>query len=138
EAWKLALDDAGLGTDAVDHLIVAGTHDRAVAAVTKKLGLPAEKVADRLAGTVGNVGTAQPLLLLTATLESLAGDASAAGKTIALVTLADGVDVLVLRTTDALAAYAPARPVARQLAAAGPISYGKFLAWRGFLPVEPP
>jgi uncharacterized OB-fold protein len=57
---------------------------------------------------------------------------------IALVVLADGADVVMLRTTDALAPYVPARPVADQVAAGAPITYGKALAWRGVLPVEPP
>jgi hydroxymethylglutaryl-CoA synthase len=30
------------------------------------------------------------------------------------------------------------RPVAEQVANGRPVSYGKFLAWRGLLPVEPP
>ncbi|NUS57123.1 MAG: hydroxymethylglutaryl-CoA synthase, partial [Streptomycetaceae bacterium] len=42
------------------------------------------------------------------------------------------------RTTEALAAHAPSRPVAAQVAGGAPIAYGKFLAWRGTLQVEPP
>jgi uncharacterized OB-fold protein len=63
------------------------------------------------------------------------------GQTLALVVLADGADVLVLRATDALAAGRRRpndRPVADQIDSGGPVPYGKALAWRGFLPVEPP
>ena len=42
------------------------------------------------------------------------------------------------RATDAVAAYAPSRPVVEQLEAGAPIAYGKFLAWRGMLRPEPP
>jgi hydroxymethylglutaryl-CoA synthase len=44
----------------------------------------------------------------------------------------------VLRTTEALPSYRPGRPVAAQVAAGGPVSYGRYLHWRGLLPVEPP
>jgi uncharacterized OB-fold protein len=55
-----------------------------------------------------------------------------------LLTLADGADAIVLKTTPALADYSPTRPVAEQIGAGAPIPYGKFLTWRGMLPVEPP
>jgi hydroxymethylglutaryl-CoA synthase len=133
EALKLALDAAGIEADAVDHLIVAGLHDRAAAAVARASGVPPERIADRLAGTVGNPGAAQPALLLAAALE-----AASPGQTVVLLSLADGADAVVLRTTKALASYRPARPVKAQVATGGPVSYGRYLHWRGMLAVEPP
>jgi uncharacterized OB-fold protein len=65
-------------------------------------------------------------------------DEAQPGQVVALVVLADGADVVVLRTTEALASRRPARTVADQVAAGGPIAYGTYLAWRGYLPVEPP
>ena len=50
---------------------------------------------------------------------------------IALVVLADGADVMLFRTTDAIASYTPARTVAAQIDGASDITYGKFLSWRG-------
>jgi uncharacterized OB-fold protein len=60
------------------------------------------------------------------------------GVVIALVSLADGADVLIFRTTPAIGAWRSARTVAAQVSGGAPISYGKFLAWTGVLPVEPP
>jgi 3-hydroxy-3-methylglutaryl CoA synthase len=139
EALKLALGAAGIGADAVDHLIVTGLHERAVAAVARKSGVPAERVADRLARTVGNPGAAQPALLLAATLEKVALEKTRTrpGQWIAALSLADGADAVVLRTTEALAGYQPYRPVHAQVAAGGPVTYGRYLHWRGFLNVEP-
>ena len=57
---------------------------------------------------------------------------------IAVVSLADGCDVTIFRTTTAIAAARPAPPVAAQLASAGRLTYATFLTWRGFLPREPP
>jgi hydroxymethylglutaryl-CoA synthase len=133
EAFKLALGAAGIAADAVDHLAVAGLHERAAAAVQRGSGVAAERITGRLASTVGNPGAAQPGLLLAAALES-----ARPGQHIVLVSLADGADAVVLRTTEALASYRPWRPVAAQAAAGGALSYGRYLHWRGMLPVEPP
>jgi 3-hydroxy-3-methylglutaryl CoA synthase len=133
EALKLALGAAGITADAVDHLVVAGLHDRAAGAVQRASGVAAGRITDRLAASVGNPGAAQPALLLSAALE-----AARPGQTVVLLCLADGADAVVLRTTDALDSYQPSQPVAVQVAAGGPVAYGRYLHWRGFLPVEPP
>lgn len=133
QAWSAALTDTGLALDDIDSLVVVGTHARAVARNVRKLGVDPDKIGDDLTGTVGNTGTAHPLLVLAAAVE-----AAAPGQTIAVMALADGVDVLVVRTTEALASYAPAKPVAAQLAGGAPIDYAKFLSWRGMVAVEPP
>jgi 3-hydroxy-3-methylglutaryl CoA synthase len=133
EALKAALGQAGVEADTVDALVVAGLHDRACASVVKKSGVAADRVIDRLSSTIGNPGAAQPLLLLASALER-----AEPGQTIVLLTLSDGADAVVLRTTDAIASYRPARPVADQIAAGAPVDYGRYLAWRGMLPVEPP
>lgn len=134
-AWDDALKDAGLVADQVDRVAVAGTHGRANAALAKKLGV-GERLVPDLAGAVGNTGAAHPAVLLTAALEQ-----ATPGQVLALVVLADGADVLLFRTTEAIASWsdrAGARPVADQAAAGAPIDYGTYLRWRGLLPVEPP
>jgi 3-hydroxy-3-methylglutaryl CoA synthase/uncharacterized OB-fold protein len=138
EALKLALGDAGLDPADVSTLIVAGLHGRAARTVAARSGVPAERAADRLDALVGNVGAAQPALLLVAALEAAAAGRAGPGQIIAAVTLSDGADVAVFRTTGALSRLEPARPVAAQVAAGAPVSYGTYLAWRGMLPVEPP
>jgi 3-hydroxy-3-methylglutaryl CoA synthase/uncharacterized OB-fold protein len=133
DAWQDALTTAGVHAEDVDRVVVAGLHERAVTAVGRKLGVSAERLADRLTDTIGNPGAAQPGLLLAAALET-----AVPGQLIAQVSLSDGADVVLWRTTDAIAAYHPTRTVAQQAATGRPISYGKALAWRGVLPVEPP
>ncbi len=89
--------------------------------------------------SVGQSGTAHPLLVLAA-------DARVDGRRgrprrarwSSLLHLADGADAVVLRTTEALAGWRPARPVADQVAGGAPITYAKFLSWRGQLQPEPP
>lgn len=135
QAWNGALKAAGILPDGVTTLIVCGSHTRAVRAAGRKLGTaPHTKLADALDGTVGNPGTAQAGLLVAHTLEQ-----AEPGQVIALVSLADGADVLVFRTTEAIATWRPARTVAGQLSAGdASLPYTKFLSWRGVLPVEPP
>ncbi len=133
EAWQRALDATGLTVDDIDRLAVAGTHGRAVARNAKKLGVSDERRIDDLSNTVGNTGTAHPLLVLAAAIE-----AASPGETIAVMTLADGVEVIIVRTTDAIASYEPVAPITDQIADGGAVSYAKFLSWRGMVAVEPP
>lgn len=133
EAWESALKGADLAAEQIDHLVVTGMHDRAVAATVKKLGVPAERVVDTLGSTVGNTGAAHPFLLLAAALES-----AAPGEIIAMLVLADGADAVLLRTTEAIASWTSGGPsVLEQIASGAEVSYGRYLAWRGLLPVEP-
>jgi 3-hydroxy-3-methylglutaryl CoA synthase len=133
EALKIALGYAGIGADDVDALVVAGLHERACASAAKASGVAPEKIVDRLADSIGNPGAAQPLVLLIHALES-----ARPGQTIVLLVLSDGADATVLRTTDAIASYKPSRPVKAQVTAGAPVTYGRYLSWRGVLPVEPP
>ncbi len=133
QAWNAALKAAYLTPDGVDRLIVTGAHARAVRAVTSRLGVAKEAVADDRAASIGYSGAAHAGLVLAGTLEQ-----AAPGDVIALVSLADGADVLVLRGTDALTSYSPARTVAAQVDGGAELPYGKFLSWRGTVTLEPP
>lgn len=132
-AWGAALADAGLDATQVDRVAIVSTHARAVRAVTKKLGTAPDAVVDDLTSTVGMTGAAHPGLLLTAMVEE-----ARPGQVLALVVLADGADVLLFRTTEALVDAPPVRPVTHQVAGGAPIAYGTFLRWRGLLTAEPP
>lgn len=133
QAWNAALKATALAPESVDRLVVTGLHARAVRASIRRLGVDASRVVDDLGAVVGNTGTAQPGLLIASALEQ-----ANPGEVIALVVLADGVDVLIFRATDALTAYDHTSPVADQIAAAADLSYGKFLTWRQMVTVEPP
>jgi hydroxymethylglutaryl-CoA synthase len=133
QAWNAALKSAELSADQVAKVIVTGMHARAARSISARLGTAKEALVDDRAATVGNTGSAHAALLLADTLES-----AQPGQVIALVVLADGADVLLFRTTDAIAAYTPARKVSSQIEFASDITYGKFLSWRGEAKLEPP
>ena len=77
--------------------------------------MPSENVVDTRPATIGNTGAAHPGLLLTGVLET-----AAPGQVIALVVLADGADVLLFRTTDAIASYRPDAALDDQVATVRP------------------
>jgi hydroxymethylglutaryl-CoA synthase len=133
QAWQAALKDAQLEAGAVDRVAITGTHGRSVRVLAGKLGVAADAKVDDLGASIGNTGAAHPGLLLASMLEG-----ARPGQVVALVVLADGADVFVFRTTEAIAAYSPSRPLAAQIGAGGAVPYGKFLSWKGAVKVEPP
>jgi len=138
EALARALQTAGLEAGDIGRLVVTGMHGRAVAGLAKKLALADGTAVDDLASTVGQSGTAHPLLVLASALESMAASEAAPGTPVVLVHLADGADVVVLRTTAALAGWRPVRGVNTMITCGSPLTYAKFLSWRGQLQPEPP
>ena len=132
-----ALKQAGLTTGDVNHLIVGGVHNRAVGVIAKSAGVGTGVLADDLTSAIGNAGTAASSLVLCDVL-----DRAAAGDIIVQVNVADGVDVLVWRTTAMLAAYRDARTtptVSAQITGGNAtLSYPLFLTWKGQLRREPP
>ncbi|HMJ76349.1 MAG TPA: OB-fold domain-containing protein, partial [Iamia sp.] len=132
-AFAAALADARVEAADVSRVLVASPHARAAKAVGRGLGVGKDTVGDDLSASVGNPGATQPLLLLTSALE-----AAAPGDVVVLLSLADGADALVFRATAAASDWAPARPVADQVAAGAPLPYPTYLRWRGLLSTEPP
>jgi hydroxymethylglutaryl-CoA synthase len=131
-AWDDALKAAGVVAEQVDRVVIAAAHGRAATTLARTLGVDA-RLAPGLDATVGFTGAAHAGLALAGTL-----DRAEPGEVVVLVVLADGADVVVLRTTEALASGRPVVSVADQVTAGAPLPYGKALAWRGYLPVEPP
>ncbi|HYZ91439.1 MAG TPA: OB-fold domain-containing protein [Actinomycetota bacterium] len=125
QAWTDALKKADVTE--IDVLCVAGMHARSVRRVSKRLGVA--RTID-LSQNVGDTGTAQAMLLLANALESTEPD-----QTVAVVSLADGADVLVFRTTKQAR---PKRTVEAQIASATDVPYSRFLSWRGMVHPEPP
>ena len=131
-----AFKQAGIAPDAIDHLIVCGVHPRAGRRVAASVGARPEALADDLTAVIGNPGTAQAGVLLADVL-----DRAEPGQVIVLVTLADGAEVGVFRTTAELAAHRrqQASTVREQIEAGrGDLPYATFLTWRGQLHRDPP
>jgi hydroxymethylglutaryl-CoA synthase len=135
-AATAALKAADVTADAVDHLIVTGVHSRAARQVARTLGTRPEAAVDDLSSVIGTTGAAHAGLLLAGVL-----DRAEPGQLIMLVHLADGADVLLFRTEEALTDYRKRRrtTLEDQIAAGrNDLSYSTFLTWRGELRREPP
>jgi hydroxymethylglutaryl-CoA synthase len=134
DAFVSALESAGVKADDVDHLVITGVHPRAARSVARLTGVAADKFVDDLSTTVGNTGAAHAGLLLAGVLER-----AAPSQKIAVLSIADGADAVVLETTEHLGGVAPRRLLADQIAGGSPLdSYETFLTWRGYLDREPP
>jgi hydroxymethylglutaryl-CoA synthase len=140
EAFAAALKDAGVTEGDVDHAILTGLHVRAVRATASGLGVRDGALASDLTASVGNLGAAHGAVALADVLER-----AEAGQVIAVLSLADGADAFVLRTTDALAAAQSAQREAGVPTVAEQVEWGRddlpyaaFLTWRGQLRREPP
>jgi len=140
EAFAASLKDAGLAEEDIDHAVVTGLHARAVKATASGLGVRDGVLAPDLTGAVGNLGAAHAGVALCDVLER-----AEPGQVIVVLSLADGADSFLLRTTDALPgaqrdrAEAGVPTVAEQVAAGrDDLAYATFLTWRGQLHREPP
>ncbi len=132
QAISAALRQAGLEPGQVDKLCVALPQKGAAQRIARQAGIAAERVHDTLGATVGNAGCAHPLLMLAHAL-----GAAAPGQVLVLAAFGQGVDVLVLRTTAALAALPP-RLGAQGWLARGKAedNYMKFLVFNDLLTLE--
>jgi 3-hydroxy-3-methylglutaryl CoA synthase/uncharacterized OB-fold protein len=131
-----AFKQLGLTAQDLDHVVLTGIHPRAARRVAKSLGAKPEAFAGDHVATIGNTGTAHWAIAFADVL-----DRAEPNQTIAIVHLADGADVLVFRTTDAIVDYRARRAptVAAQIEGGrDDLAYNTFLTWRGFLDREPP
>ncbi len=134
EAANDAFKSTELSAADIDKVIVCGLHARAVRGAAGAAGVGEVPIAGDVTGAIGNTGSAHGLLALANELDS-----AAPGQLLMLISLADGCDVTIFRTTDAIADYVPATTVAAQIAGGNDsLDYAKFLTWRGFLDREPP
>jgi 3-hydroxy-3-methylglutaryl CoA synthase/uncharacterized OB-fold protein len=128
-AFDAALVDAAIEAAEVGALLVTGANARAAKSARRALASRCGEVGEWTA--LGDAGAASGLLELCRCLEEVE-----AGTAIALVSLADGVDVDLFRARGPLARYLAARAPSPspELAA----SYTDYLTWRGELGRERP
>ena len=133
DAWKRACQDASVEPADIDRFVVSGTHDRAIRLVASASGVPKERQTTPLWNTVGNTGAADSLLLLGSVL-----DIALPGETVAVVCLADGVDVVLFKTTENLATSRQVLPVVTQIDDSLRLDYGRYLSWHSLISIDPP
>jgi len=117
-----ALAEAGCTPGEIDVFVMPAPLRRVNQVIAKKLGLRAEAVADPLFESVGDTGTAHPLLMLANALHS-----ATAGQKILVVQFGSGCDAMVFERT---ACPLPAKP-AWMTAGRPENRYLKYLSFTG-------
>ena len=122
-----ALAKAGVAAADVAHFIMPSTFRGVDAQVAKACGIGAGAVADPLFERIGDTGTSHPLLMLADVLER-----ASPGAVIVVAQFGSGAEVTVLRVTDAVRGFRPAKGVGAWLArGVEETSYTKFLSFKG-------
>lgn len=126
-AVRGVLDKCNLRAQDITNAAIAGPSQRAMQGALRGLGLDVKsQVQDTFWNTIGDSGTAQPLVLLAAVLER-----SKAGDLILVAGYGDGGDAAIFRVTDAIADYQLVRSVYSQVEVKRTMSsYGKYARFR--------
>jgi 3-hydroxy-3-methylglutaryl CoA synthase len=98
------LSKANLKASDIDHFIIPTDQGRTPAALAKKLGIAPDAIIDNGVALLGVSGAAQPLLLLVRALEK-----ASPGEIILITGFGQGCDAILLRATEAVTTYQPAR-----------------------------
>ncbi len=110
-----------------------GPNTRRHTALGRRMGFEPAQVQEPLLDTVGNTGTALPLMILVGALEE-----AKPGDRILLVSWGNGSDALVLRVTEEIEKIRDRRGIKRHLEIKRTLdNYGKYLRWRRLAPMEP-
>jgi 3-hydroxy-3-methylglutaryl CoA synthase len=132
-AVKGLLAKTGLGPGRIDRLVLSSPGLRENQQLAGKLGFSEEQLQDSLMLQVGDCGTAQPLLLLAAALET-----AEPGDRILLAAYGQGADALMFKATDEVLKIRRAARLRRALANKRYLeSYSRYLSFRGLLETVP-
>lgn len=122
------------GTSIEDYakVCIACPNSSALKAIGKKCGLSPEQIADNLVGTVGDLNSSMPAMMLVSALE-----AASAGDKIMLVSFGYGARALAFEATQAVTSAASRGCLAAALARKTPLKeYARYLAYKGLVDFE--
>lgn len=124
EAIAQALQQAGLAPDQIDHIVLPCPISGVAAGVAARAGLKGASLAGALSDTVGDTGTAHPLLMLAHHLEAVRP-----GQMVLVAQFGQGATALVFRAGPGCGAPSAVAPLlARGI---DETNYTKMLAFRG-------
>lgn len=117
------------GVEQADHVVLVSPNPGVVKQGTKTV----TGTASTVGCPTGHAGAADPWIGLADAL-----DRADPGESILVLSVVDGCDAVLFRTTGRLAHARQARSVAEQTAAGRDVPYATYLSWRGLLDKEPP
>lgn len=128
-AVKGLLKDSGYAASDISRVILTTPGMKEYLKLAKPCGFAPEQLMDPMMDTVGDCGTAQPLLLLARALED-----AKAGDLLLLAAYGNGADAMLFKVTEAIEQYRPKRVVTRYFdRQAEFLEYSRFLSFRGLL-----
>ncbi|MBE0481109.1 MAG: hydroxymethylglutaryl-CoA synthase family protein [Dehalococcoidia bacterium] len=132
EAISGFLKKYGMSLKEIARVVIPCIYLREHAAIAKKLQLDPAQVQQEILTTVGDTGTAHPLMMLVAALED-----ARPGDNILVASYGNGSDVLLFQVTDRIKNFNERMGVRRHLASKKDLtSYEKYSAFRDVLPME--
>jgi 3-hydroxy-3-methylglutaryl CoA synthase len=132
EAAAGVMQKLGLSAADISRVCFYGPNGRRHSELGRIMGFNPEQIQDPLLDSVGNVGSALPLMILVAALED-----AKAGDRILLVSWGNGSDAVVLKVTAEIENARNRRGIRGHLAIRRELdSYEKYLRWRGLVPLE--
>jgi len=133
QAITAVLDKCDMTLGDVSKVCLYGDNARTHSTLCRRLGLAPEQVQDPLLDTVGNTGTAAPLMILVSALEN-----AKPGDRIMMVSWGNGCDAIIFKVTDNITKIKGRRGVKGHLEMKRTLdSYGRYLRWRGMISLAP-
>jgi uncharacterized OB-fold protein len=133
EAVNGALSKCGLKAQDIARFACYTDDPRHINAASKVLGFDPAQVQDTLFMSVGNAGTAVPLMVGVAALED-----TKAGDTIMICGYGDGCDALIFKVNDQIEKVRDHGGVKKHLESKRMMAnYGQYVLWRGLMYMEP-
>ncbi|HEY1944763.1 MAG TPA: 3-oxoacyl-[acyl-carrier-protein] synthase III C-terminal domain-containing protein [Roseiarcus sp.] len=127
-----ALREAGVAASDVDHFLFPSGFARMDAQVAKSCGVRSEAIADSLMDRIGDCGAAHGMLMLAHALER-----AKPGQIILLAQFGSGAQAIVLRVTEEIDRFRPARGVSEWLTRGKEMrDYTRFLSFGGQIQLE--
>jgi 3-hydroxy-3-methylglutaryl CoA synthase len=134
EAITRALQKQQLGVQSFAKAIFNGPDQRSHVVLAKKLGFDLKsQVQDSLMLSIGNTGTPAVFLMLAEVFET-----ARPGELMLLANYGDGVDVFVLRVTDAIRTFQKKANEFKRIQKKIQIDYQTYLTWRNLIVYEEP
>ena len=128
------LKKAGIEAKDLAAIVFDTPNPRTDVGVAKGMGVEAGTFVNGLLGSVGHTGTAHSGIMLASAL-----DKAKPGDRIAVFSVSDGVDAVLLKATDAIASFNRATTVQGLIdSKRNDLSYTRYLKWRDILPTEKP
>jgi hydroxymethylglutaryl-CoA synthase len=133
QAVKGLLKKKGIDAKGVNLAAIPAPDGRTHRRMVQALGLDKSQVVDPLLGNVGDCGSAQPLMLLVAALET-----AKPGDTILMAAYGNGAEAFLFKVTEEIKRLKDRRGIKGWLNSKLPLAtYEKYLSYRGILETQP-